>query len=168
LYSQVALRQAQIGSECRRRTVEPFAVRASAEKLYPSSYQERVGNFGPVHWRDQDPAFLGKPCDWGIRGAAVECLDMLSLDEYRALVHADAREAAERSLRSKFGRLSNRRILSVLRPAADQVDELRGRSDRDLLDDWFAAFTLHRKEMQSALYVSDYSTRPGIGLGMRR
>ena len=75
---------------------------------------------------------------------------MLSLDEYHALVHADARDAAERSLRCKFGRLSNRRILSILRPAADQVDELRGRSDRDLLDDWFMAFTLYRKEMRSA------------------
>jgi hypothetical protein len=92
---------------------------------------------------------LTRTCDWGILGAAVECLDMLSLDEYHALVHADARDAAERRLRCKFGRLSNRRILSVLRPAADQVDELRGRSDRDLLDDWFMAFTLHRKEIQS-------------------
>jgi hypothetical protein len=76
---------------------------------------------------------------------------MLSLDEYRTLVHADARDAAERSLRCKFGRLSNRRILSVLRPAADEVNELRGRSDRDLLDDWFMAFTLHRKEMSELL-----------------
>jgi hypothetical protein len=93
---------------------------------------------------------------------------MLSLDEYQTLMHADARDAAERSLRCKFGRLSNRRILSVLRPAADQVDELRGRPDRDLLDDWFVAFTLHRKEMQSALYVMHDSARPGIGSGMRR
>jgi hypothetical protein len=46
---------------------------------------------------------------------------------------------------------------------ADQVDELRGRSDRDLLDEWFMAFTLHRKEIQSARSrngLVDYSTRP--------
>ena len=75
---------------------------------------------------------------------------MLPLDEYHALVRADARETAERSLRKKFGRLSNRRILGVLRPAADKVDEFKGRTDSDLLDDWFTAFTLLRKELQNA------------------
>ncbi len=75
---------------------------------------------------------------------------MLPLDEYHALVSADAREAAERSLRKKFGRLSNRRILGVLRPAADKVADLQRRTDSDLLDDWFTAFTLLRKELQSA------------------
>jgi hypothetical protein len=75
---------------------------------------------------------------------------MLSLDDYQAVVRADAREAAERSLRKKFGRLSNRRILGVLRPAADKVDELKGRTDSDLLDDWFTAFAQVRKELQSA------------------
>ena len=75
---------------------------------------------------------------------------MLPLDEYRALVRADAQEAAERSLQNKFGRLSNRRILSVLRPAAERVDELRGLPDRELLDDWFTEFTRLRNEMQEA------------------
>jgi hypothetical protein len=75
---------------------------------------------------------------------------MLPLDEYQALVRADAQEAAERSLHNKFGRLSNRRILSVLRPAAERVDELRGLPDRELLDDWFTEFTRLRSEMQEA------------------
>jgi hypothetical protein len=75
---------------------------------------------------------------------------MLPLDEYQALVCADAQEAAERSLQNKFGRLSNRRILSVLRPAAERVDELRGLTDRELLDDWFTEFTRLRSEMQEA------------------
>ena len=75
---------------------------------------------------------------------------MLPLDEYQALVRADAQEAAERSLRNKFGRLSNRRILSVLRPTAERVDELRGLSDKQLLDDWFTEFTRLRSEMQKA------------------
>ena len=52
----------------------------------------------------------------------VECLDMHSLDEFQALVQADAREVAERSLRHRFGQLSNTRILSVLRPAAAKVE----------------------------------------------
>jgi hypothetical protein len=75
---------------------------------------------------------------------------MLHLDEYQALVRADAREAAKRSLRNKFGRLSNRRILSVLRPAAEKVDKLRGLSDMELLDDWFTDFTRLRSELKNA------------------
>jgi hypothetical protein len=75
---------------------------------------------------------------------------MFSLDEYHALLRTDARETAKRSLRNKFGRLSNRRILSVLRPAAERLDETRGRSDRELLDDWFEAFTRCRIELQKA------------------
>jgi hypothetical protein len=76
---------------------------------------------------------------------------MLPLDEYQTIVRADAQEAAERSLQNKFGRLSNRRILSVLRPAAERVDELRGRPSSELLDDWFTEFTWLRSEMQEAL-----------------
>jgi hypothetical protein len=75
---------------------------------------------------------------------------MLPLDEYHDLLRADAAEAAKRSLHNKFGRLSNRRILRVLRPAADRVEELQGRADSDLLDDWFMAFALLRKELQDA------------------
>jgi hypothetical protein len=50
-----------------------------------------------------------------------------------------------------------------LRPAADQVDELRGRSDRDLLDDWFMAFTLHRKEIQSAELLEEATAQLVFG-----
>ena len=75
---------------------------------------------------------------------------MQHLDEFQALVQADAREVAERSLRHRFGRLSNTRILSVLRPAANKVDGLRGLSDSDLLDRWFVEFSRLRNEMQRA------------------
>jgi hypothetical protein len=75
---------------------------------------------------------------------------MRPIEEFQALVRADAREAAERSLRYKFGRLSNIRILHVLRPAAEKVDEFRVLSDRDLLDLWFREFGRHRNEMQLA------------------
>ena len=71
---------------------------------------------------------------------------MQHLDEFRELVQADAREVAERSLRHRFGRLSNTRILSVLRPAANKV----GLSDADLLDRWFVEFSRLRNEMQRA------------------
>jgi hypothetical protein len=83
-------------------------------------------------------------------GRRVECLDMQHLDEFQALVQADAREVAERSLRHRFGRLSNTRILSVLRPAANKVDGLQGLSDADLLDRWFVEFSRLRSEMQRA------------------
>ncbi len=73
---------------------------------------------------------------------------MLPLEEFQALVRADAREVAERSLRYKFGRLSNARILSVLRPEAEKYNELRALSDSDLLDLWFVEFSCLRREMQ--------------------
>jgi hypothetical protein len=72
--------------------------------------------------------------------APSNCLDMQPpAEEFQALVRADAREAAERSLRYKFGRLSNIRILHVLRPAAEKVDEFRALSDRDLLELWLGS-----------------------------
>lgn len=73
---------------------------------------------------------------------------MDSVEAFQALLRADAREVAERSLRHKFGRLSNIRILGVLRPAADKADELRSLSDNDLLDRWFAEFNRLRTEIQ--------------------
>jgi hypothetical protein len=74
---------------------------------------------------------------------------MLPIEEFQALVRADAREAAERSLRYKFGRLSNIRILHVLRPAAEKVDEFRALSDSDLLELWFGEFSRHRSELRA-------------------
>jgi hypothetical protein len=82
--------------------------------------------------------------------APSNCLDMQPAEEFQALVRADAREAAERSLRYKFGRLSNIRILHVLRPAAEKVDEFRALSDSDLLELWFGEFSRQRSEMQLA------------------
>jgi len=73
---------------------------------------------------------------------------MQPLDEFQSLVQADAREVAQRSLRYRFGRLSNMRILSVLRPAANKVDGLRRLSDSELLDRWFVEFGRLRSEMQ--------------------
>ena len=72
----------------------------------------------------------------------------LSLEEYHALVSDDAKKAAKRSLRSRFGRLSNRRIVSVLRPASQGIPELRSFTDAQMLDEWFAEFTRFRLELQ--------------------
>ena len=56
-----------------------------------------------------------------------------------AVLRADAQEVARRTLRHKFGRLSNRRILATLRAAlpADLQAQL---ADGDLLDRWFAEY----------------------------
>ena len=56
-----------------------------------------------------------------------------------AVLRADAQEVARRTLRHKFGRLSNRRILATLRGAlpADLQTEL---ADGELLDRWFAEY----------------------------
>ncbi len=56
-----------------------------------------------------------------------------------AVLRADAQEVARRTLRYKFGRLSNRRILATLRAAlpSDLQMEL---ADGELLDQWFAEY----------------------------
>jgi hypothetical protein len=84
---------------------------------------------------------------------------MHSLDEFQALVQADAREVAERSLRHRFGQLSNTRILSVLRPAAAKVDGLRGLSDTELLDRWFSEFSRLRSDMQRTSPIASSGPR---------
>jgi hypothetical protein len=89
----------------------------------------------------------GRFNDW-FPNHASKCLDMQPIQQFQALVRADAREVAERSLRHKFGRLSNIRILNVLRPAAEKVDEFRALSDSNLLDLWFAEFNRLRSEMR--------------------
>jgi len=56
-----------------------------------------------------------------------------------AVLRADAQEVARRTLRYKFGRLSNRRILATLKAVvpADRQAEL---PDGELLDRWFAEY----------------------------
>jgi len=54
-------------------------------------------------------------------------------------LRSDSEKAARRTLRHKFGRLSNRRILSVLRSAAD-AHAYEQQPDQELLDRWFAEY----------------------------
>jgi hypothetical protein len=46
LYRQVAFRQAQLGSEVWSLNFRPFAVRASAEKLFPVQQREAIRDIG--------------------------------------------------------------------------------------------------------------------------
>jgi hypothetical protein len=64
-------------------------------------------------------------------------------------IRADAREVAKRTLRSKFGRLSNARILTILRRAAAGNRAMEEASDEDLLALWFEAFAAAREELRN-------------------
>jgi hypothetical protein len=74
-----------------------------------------------------------------------------------AVLRADAQEVARRTLRHKFGRLSNRRILATLKAAlpGDLQTEL---ADGELLDRWFAEYATAvdrlRSEAQPASQAS--------------
>jgi hypothetical protein len=56
-----------------------------------------------------------------------------------AVLRADAQEVARRTLRHKFGRLSNRRILATLKAALPE-DLQAQLADVELLDRWFAEY----------------------------
>lgn len=66
--------------------------------------------------------------------------------EVRRTAHEDALECARRTRRYKFGRLSNRRIVSLLRAKAAEAGETLPQSDAELLDLWFL-------EYESALHI---------------
>jgi hypothetical protein len=64
----------------------------------------------------------------------------------------DAEKVARRTLRHKFGRLSNRRILATLR-AADDAVEYANVSDDELLDRWFAEYEAALRRLRAASLV---------------
>ena len=65
-----------------------------------------------------------------------------------AVLRADAQEVARRTLRYKFGRLSNRRILATLK-AALPSDLTTTVDEADLLDRWFAEYQSAVDRMRS-------------------
>lgn len=65
------------------------------------------------------------------------------------VIAADVQEVVSRVFRYKFGRLSNRRILTVLRTCA-KPEELSPLSDADLLARWFEAFDAEYAARRSA------------------
>ena len=74
-----------------------------------------------------------------------------------AVLRADAQEVARRTLRHKFGRLSNRRILATLRAAlpADLQDRL---ADGELLDRWFAEYTTAVERLRSEQHYTSQAS----------
>ena len=74
-----------------------------------------------------------------------------------AVLRADAQEVARRTLRHKFGRLSNRRILATLR-AALPVDLQGELADGDLLDRWFAEYTTAVDRLRSEQHFSSQAS----------
>ena len=59
------------------------------------------------------------------------------------VLHEDAFECAWRAGMYKFGRLSNRRIVELLRGTALQHGLTLQTSDEDLLDRWFATYSVY-------------------------
>ncbi|HTW86101.1 MAG TPA: hypothetical protein VMD91_18665 [Candidatus Sulfotelmatobacter sp.] len=72
-----------------------------------------------------------------------------SVNGFDQVLREDAREVARRTLRYKFGRLSNRRILGVLRTAAAGDPRMRQASDAELLDLWFGAYADSLRTLRS-------------------
>jgi len=74
-----------------------------------------------------------------------------------AVLRADAQEVARRTLRYKFGRLSNRRILATLRAALppDLQEEL---ADRELLDRWFAEYATAVDRLRSEQHYTSQAS----------
>jgi len=64
-------------------------------------------------------------------------------DEVERALHEDAFECAWRAGLYKFGRLSNRRIVDLLRSTARAHDLELTASDRELLDRWFSAYSTY-------------------------
>jgi hypothetical protein len=74
-----------------------------------------------------------------------------------AVLRADAQEVARRTLRHKFGRLSNRRIIATLRAAlpADLETEV---ADGELLDRWFAEYATAVDQLRSQQHLTSQAS----------
>ena len=68
---------------------------------------------------------------------------------FEETLRSDSEKAARRTLRHKFGRLSNRRIISTLRAAAD-AEVYQQESDEMLLDRWFAEYEAALRRLRAA------------------
>jgi hypothetical protein len=73
-----------------------------------------------------------------------------------AVLRADAQEVARRTLRHKFGRLSNRRILATLK-AALPTDIQAELADGELLDRWFAEYATAVDRLRSEQHLNQAS-----------
>jgi hypothetical protein len=73
-----------------------------------------------------------------------------------AVLRADAQEVARRTLRHKFGRLSNRRILATLKAALPE-DLQAELGDGELLDRWFAEYATAVDSLRSQQQLTQAS-----------
>jgi hypothetical protein len=64
-------------------------------------------------------------------------------DEVERILNEDAFECAWRAGMYKFGRLSNRRIIELLRETAQASGIMLSDSDAALLDRWFSAYSAY-------------------------
>ena len=64
-------------------------------------------------------------------------------NEVERVLHEDAFECAWRAGLYKFGRLSNRRIVELIRATARNAGVRLVESDAELLDRWFAAYSTY-------------------------
>jgi hypothetical protein len=70
------------------------------------------------------------------------------VNELRRILDEDAEKTARRVVRRhKFGRLSDRRIVMLLRPHAD-ANGLQSVRDQQLIDLWFSAFATHVERLR--------------------
>jgi hypothetical protein len=74
---------------------------------------------------------------------------------FERILEEDVLDAAERTLRDRFGRLSNRRILAVLRQAAIHEPSLCDAPDAVLLDLWFTAYALALQRLRDTQFRTD-------------
>jgi hypothetical protein len=70
-------------------------------------------------------------------------------DEVERVLHEDAFECAWRAGLYKFGRLSNRRIVALLRTTARVAGVPLDAADSELLDRWFAAYSTYFHQLKA-------------------
>jgi hypothetical protein len=69
--------------------------------------------------------------------------------EVESVLEADALECAQRASRYKFGRLSTKRIVGLLRSAAAQSGVNLQLSDTELVELWFARWDAYMLDLRS-------------------
>ncbi|MBV8074475.1 MAG: hypothetical protein JO140_03520 [Candidatus Eremiobacteraeota bacterium] len=69
-------------------------------------------------------------------------------DEIERTIHEDAFECAFRAALYKFGRLSNRRIVDLLRATAAANALALDETDRELLDRWFGVYSTYFRALK--------------------
>ena len=76
-------------------------------------------------------------------------------NEVERVLHEDAFECAFRAGMYKFGRLSNRRIVELLRVTARECGVALSGTDAELLDRWFSAYSGYYHRLKSRPHALD-------------